>query len=104
MYIGAGSIYRLAPSAYMAKIAFDYWCKLADETKIACLKTMAKTIRNHLDRILAYWTESQLTSTGMEGFNNKVRWLIKQAYGYRDSEYFRLKIFDLPEVNVCKEL
>ena len=98
------SIYHLAPTADMAKIAFEYWCKLADETKIACLKTMAKTIRNHLDGILAYWTESQLTSAGMEGFNNKVRWLIRQAYGYRDSEYFRLKIFDLPEVKICKEL
>ncbi len=98
------SIYSIAPDAYMAKIAFEYWCKLANETGISCLKTMAKTITNHLDGILAYWTESKLTSAGMEGFNNKVRWLIRQAYGYRDNEYFRLKIFDLPEVKICKEL
>ena len=27
------------------------------------------------------------------GFNNKIRWLIKQAYGFRDREYFKLKIY-----------
>lgn len=97
-------IYSLAQDAHMAEVAFKYWCKLADETKIGCLITMAKTIRGHLGGILAYWSESQLTSAGMEGFNNKVRWLIRQAYGYRDDEYFHLKIFDLPKVKICKEL
>ena len=33
-----------------------------------------------------------------EGFNNKIRWLIKQAYGYRDYKYFQLKVFDLPNL------
>ena len=28
----------------------------------------------------------------MEGFNNKIRWLIKQAYGFRDRKYFKLNI------------
>ena len=29
---------------------------------------------------------------------NKIRWLVKQAYGYRDYRYFRLKLFDLPSL------
>jgi transposase len=97
-------IYSLAPDEDMAERAFEYWCKLADESDIACLKTMAKTIRRHLNGILAYWGERQLTSAGMEGFNNKVRWLIRQAYGYRDDEYFKLKIFDLPNITISKDL
>ena len=32
----------------------------------------------------------------MEGFNNKVRTMIRMAYGYRDEEYMVLKIYDLP--------
>jgi hypothetical protein len=40
----------------------------------------------------------------MEGFNNKIRWLMRQAYGYRDEEYFHLKIYDLPEIKTKKEL
>jgi hypothetical protein len=32
-------------------------------------------------------------SAGMEGFDNKVRWLIRQAYCNKDDEYSKLKIF-----------
>ena len=65
---------------------------------------MAKTIKIHLEGTLVYWSEARLTSTGMEGFNNKAIWLIRLEYGYRDDEYFHLKIFDLPEVKISKEL
>ena len=34
---------------------------------------------------------------------NKIRWLIKQAYGFRDREYFKLKIYQLPEISSSKE-
>jgi transposase len=97
-------IYSLAEDEYMAETAFQYWCKLADESEIPCLMTMAKTIRRNLNGILAYWGKEKLTSAGMEGFNNKVRWLIRQAYGYRDDEYFKLKVFDLPNIRMSKEL
>ena len=40
----------------------------------------------------------------MEGFNGKVRWLIKQSFGFRDFKYFRLKIFDLPSTDIRKKL
>ena len=43
-------------------------------------------------------------NAGMAGFNNKIRWLIKQAYGSRDCEYFTLKIYQLPEISSSKEL
>ena len=37
----------------------------------------------------------------MEGFN-KIRWLIRQPYGFRDREYFKLQIFQLPEISCVK--
>ena len=40
----------------------------------------------------------------MEGFNNKIRWLIKQTYSFRDRKYFKLKIYQLPEVSSKKSL
>jgi len=61
---------------------------------------MAKTIENNLDGITAYWKMSGLTNASMEGFNNKIRWLIRQAYGFRDDEYFTLKIYNLPNTKV----
>ncbi|WP_366942992.1 transposase [uncultured Victivallis sp.] len=39
-----------------------------------------------------------------EGFNNKIRWLIRLAYGFRDLFYLKLKIFQLPSIQPQKEL
>ncbi len=97
------NIYSIVPDGYMARVAFQDWCKLAIDTGIPEMKTMASTITSHLDGIVAYWNEG-ITSAAMEGFNNKIRWLIRQAYGYHDQEYFKLKIFDLPKLRIVKNL
>ena len=36
----------------------------------------------------------------MEGFNCKLRTLIKMANGYKDEEFFKMKIFDLPDQKI----
>jgi len=54
-------------------------------------KTMARTIRDKLDGIVTYWTFRHISNAKMEGFNNKIRWLIKQAYGFRDREYNKIE-------------
>jgi len=57
-------------------------------TEVPELYKMAKTIEQHMDGILAFWKNNRLTNAKMEGFYNKIRWLIRQAYGFRDREYF----------------
>jgi transposase len=74
----------------------DEWCAQARASNIKQLEKMAKTLEPHREGILAFFTEGMVTSAKMEGFNNKIRWLIKLGYGYRDKEYFKLIIFDLP--------
>lgn len=37
-------------------------------------------------------------------FSNKVRRLIRQVYGFRDLEYFELKICKLPEIDTEKTI
>ena len=98
------SIYRTAQDSWHADMAFHCWCRLAEETKIPELRTMARTIRNNLEGIKTYWTFHHLTNASTEGFNNKIRWLIRQAYGFRDREYLKLKIFQLPEISCVKEV
>lgn len=98
------SIYASAEDMLDAGVMLDQWCELAVATKIPEMKTMAKTIRSHLTGILAFWSYDRATNASMEGFNNKVRWLISQAYGYRDYEYFRLKIHDLPSTQTRRAL
>jgi transposase len=97
-------IYIQAKTSYHARRAFARWCKAADKTEIPELKTMAKTIRSKIDGIVTYWTFSGISNASMEGFNNKIRWLIRQAYGFRDREYFKLKIFQLPEISSVREI
>lgn len=53
---------------------------MAEATQIPEVKAMAKTIRNHMKGILGYWKLGGATNASMEGFNGKVRWLIKQAF------------------------
>jgi len=97
-------IYAIAEYDYDAELALNYWCKLAKESKIPSMKTMSKTILRNMDGIKGYWKHNSLTSAGMEGFNNKIGWLNRQAYGYRDEAYFLLKIFDLPTINTVKAI
>jgi transposase len=65
---------------------------------------MAKNVRRHLSGILAFWRHGGATNAAQEGLKNKIRWLIAQAYGFRDDDYFRLKIFDLPSTSIRKAL
>jgi transposase len=97
------SIYRDCPDAESAATELKYWCELAEVSELGPVKTMADTIRNHWQGILAYW-DTGLTTGRLEGFNNKIRWLIRQAFGYADDEYFFLKIFDLPKLRLKREL
>ena len=43
-----------------------------------------------------YTVSSPSMNAAREGFNNKVRTMLRQAYGYRDDVYMILKIYDLP--------
>ncbi len=73
---------------------------MAEQSGVPELKQVASTIRDKLDGIVFH----HLTNASLEGFNNKIRWLIRQAYGFRDIEYFKLKIFQLPEISCVKSL
>ena len=95
---------RLRTIGYDAYCLLKSWCSMAEATQIPEVKAMAKKIRNHMKGILGYWKLGEATNASMEGFNGKVRWLIKQAFGFRDFKYFRLKIFDLPSTDIRKKL
>ena len=90
------SIYRVATSVTSAGIALPFWIKIAKEIKSGELQKMVDSLEKHWDGILGFWQFDGVTNAAMEGFNNKVRTLLRQAYGYRDHEYMRLKIFNLP--------
>ena len=70
------------------------WIARAQASGISMLKRFAKTLQTHFDGILAYYTYP--ISTGpLEGTNHKIKTMKRQAYGYRDTEFFILKILGL---------
>lgn len=98
------NIYKIADSTELARKAFMLWCEKAEASAIACLKQMAKTIRRRIEGLVTYWKYNRLTNASQEGFNNKIGWLTRQAYGYTDQEYLHLKIYDLPNTKTTKEI
>ncbi len=72
------------------------WCQRALDTGIAQLAQMAKTLLLHWTGILNWWAHP-INNGKMEGTNNKIKTLTRQAYGYRDEDFFILKLLALHE-------
>jgi transposase len=68
------------------------WCARAKASGIRVLKTMSKTLETHRKGILA-WYDHRISTGPLEGLNNKIKTLKRQAYGFRDLIYFKLKIY-----------
>jgi transposase len=74
-----------------AKKWFDAWYRRAIYSKIEPLKKFARMLKKHLQGILAHCKYPIHTGV-LEGINNKIKVIKRVAYGYRDEEYFFLKI------------
>ncbi len=67
------------------------WLARAEASGIKILLKLAKTLRKHAQGLLAYY-DYPISTGPLEGTNNKIKTMQRQAYGYRDQEFFRLKI------------
>jgi len=78
------------------------WCDQANQTSVRQLHKMAKTLQLHRRGILNWWSHP-INNGRMEGTNNKIKTLNRQAYGYRDEGFFILKLLGLHEsrYNLC---
>jgi len=79
-----------------AEQAIRSWIAKAEATGIRILKVFAKTISIHIHEILAYY-DHRISTGPLEGMNNKIKTMKRQAYGFRDMEFFKLKIMALHE-------
>lgn len=77
--------------------ALDEWVKKAAASNVNMLKKFSKTLAAHRSGILAYFDFDGLSTGPLEGTNNKIKTLHKMAYGFRDIEFFKLKIMALHE-------
>ena len=84
------------PGKRFATVFLDGWIRRALASGIRMLRQMAATLATYRSGLLAYY-DVMITSGPLEGTNNKIKTMKRQAYGFRDREFFKLKILALHE-------
>jgi transposase len=84
------------PSKAEAVKFLSHWIAKAESTRIPMLKRFATTLRAHKFGLLNFF-DYPISTGPLEGTNNKIKTLQKQAYGFRDLLFFKLKIYALHE-------
>ena len=84
------------PSKAIAKWFLHDWIARATASKITLLVQFARTLLIHEYGLLA-WYDFPISTGPLEGTNNKIKTLQRRAYGYRDQDYFTLRIYGLHE-------
>lgn len=79
-----------------ASIIIDDWIRQANSTKVPLIQKVANTIAMYKYGILA-WYDCNISTAKVEGINNKIKVLKRNAYGFRDEEYFKLRLYALHE-------
>jgi transposase len=77
-----------------ARRVLEDWIRRADASGVRMLQQFARTLEDHRDGILAYY-DYRISTGPLEGINNKIKTMNRQAYGFRDREFFKLKILGL---------
>jgi transposase len=72
------------------------WITYAESTGIRMLHQFARSLRFHARGILAYY-DYPISTGPLEGTNNKIKTMKRQAYGFRDTEFLKLKILGIHE-------
>ena len=83
-------------SKWAARLVLEDWLARARASGIRMLMQFADTLEEHQEGVLAYY-DYPISTGPLEGINNKIQLLKRQAYGFRDQEFFKLKILGLHE-------
>jgi transposase len=79
-----------------AEIVLDDWISLAEASEVPLLVKFSKTLFEHREGLLAYY-DFPISNGPLEGTNNKIKTMKRQAYGFRDRDFFKLKIMAIHE-------
>lgn len=69
----------------------EKWIEDALSSTVKAFEIIAKSFKDKLQYIIN-WFVKKISSAISEGINNKIKRLKRMAYGYKDIDYFRLKI------------
>jgi transposase len=72
------------------------WVARARESGLGMLEQFADTLEEYQEGILAYY-DYPISTGPLEGTNTKIQAMKRQAYGFRDQEFYKLKILGIHE-------
>jgi transposase len=81
-------------NGHAARAFLELWCRDALQSGIKALMKVGKTLAGCQTGLLNYF-KRYITSAALAGINNKIKTLKRQAYGFRDTEYFKLRLYQL---------
>lgn len=79
------------------------WVDMMRKTGIEHLVKVANTVMGYRTGILS-WYDHRISNAKVEGINNKIKVLKRVAYGYRDEDYFRLRLFALHDARITRNV
>lgn len=82
------------PSKAAAERFLSDWCQQAQSSGIRILQQFAKTLLGHRSGLLN-WYDHPISTGPLEAANNKLKLLQRRAFGYRDLDFFKLKILSM---------
>lgn len=84
------------PDKQSACAFLEDWIARAMASGVRPLIEMGRTLATRRPGILA-WYDHPISTGPLEGVNNKIKTMKRQAYGFRDQEFFKLKIMCIHE-------
>jgi len=75
--------------------------RVADRSGFDGIREICRMIRKRFKGIVSH-AVYRISNGPLEGTNNMIKTMRRQAYGYRDDEYFFLKIWDASRMNPKK--
>jgi transposase len=86
----------LQPDKRTARKVLRDWLARARASGIRMLMQFADTLEEHQEGVLNYY-HYKISTGPLEGTNNKIQVMKRQAYGFRDLAFFKLKILGIHE-------
>ena len=85
------SIFDQKLSRSKAHLMIQKWVSLVTMLPYPSLMSFARKVIKRIERITS-WFDDPISNAKAEGINNTIKTLLKRAYGYKDFEYFRMKV------------
>jgi len=87
------------PTKSMARNILYNWISKAIRCKIPQMVSAGLSMFKYREGILA-WYDYSISTAKVEGINNKIKVMKREAYGFRDVKYFELRLFSLHDARI----